>query len=577
MAETAIEQGNRESLMLRSIYMAFCISLWICPYMLNYDPSGLAESMKKSELERPGAKFGGIYRQMLGDNPSTLDPAFVTDIYSRAVINQLFDGLVQFDPHLNVIPAIAEFWEASQDGRTWTFSLRRGVKFHHGREVTAQDFVYSFTRLLHVNSPGPVTDLFEHIQGAKEFMQGKTPRIQGLKALDRYTFQMALEEPFASLLAVLGVTNAAVVPREEVERLGQRFGHAPVGTGPFKFVRWVPNQEIVLRANDDYYEGRPFLDAVVLKIVVGSKQEERFAEFLKGNLEEAIIPSAKAEEVHTDARYRQYQRFRKPWLSLLYIGFNMQLKPFDDKRVRQAFNYAVNKEAIVQEITKSGALTATGALPPGMPGYDPDLPGYAYNPDKAKQLLAEAGYPGGAGFPVVQLWSVHQAETTKAELSAYRRYLADLGVQVEIHYAPDWPTYKAMLQQGKLPMFRLIRLADIPDPDNFLAPMLHSASPTNYTFSRNPLVDRLLEQARREVDDGQRLALYREVERLVMDDAPWITQNYFDVLEYLYQPYVQGAEVGLLGKRAVPLKKIWFKGDPTEGATTGTSYVRPNQ
>src|SRR5262245_40555573 len=249
--------------MLKSVYIAFCVSLWICLHLLIYGPSSIAETMKRPELEKPGAKFGGIYRQMLGDNPSTLDPAFVTDIYSRTVINQLFDGLVQFDPHLNVIPAIAEFWEASQDGRTWTFSLRRGVKFHHGREVTAQDFVYSFTRLLHVNSSGPVTDLFEHIQGAKEFMQGKTPRIQGLKALDRYTFQMALEEPIASLLAVLGVTNAAVVPREEVERLGEHFGHAPVGTGPFKFVRWVPNQEIVLEANDHYYEGRPFLDAVV--------------------------------------------------------------------------------------------------------------------------------------------------------------------------------------------------------------------------------------------------------------------------------------------------------------------------
>ncbi len=564
--------------MLKSIeYTAFCVSLWICPYLLIYGPSGIAESMKKPTLEIPGAKFGGIYRQMVGDNPSTLDPAFVTDIYSRVVINQIFDGLVQFDVHLNVIPAIAEFWEASQDGRTWTFFLRRGVKFHHGREVTAQDFVYSFTRLLQVNSPGPVTGLFEHIQGAKEFMQGKTPSLQGLKALDRYTFQMALEEPFASLLAVLGVTNAAVVPREEMERPGERFGRAPVGTGPFKFVRWVPNQEIVLEANDDYYEGRPFLDAVVLRIVVGSKLGERFAEFLKGNLEEAIIPSEKMEEVQTDPRYRPYQRFGKPWLSLLYIGFNTQRKPFDDKRVRQAFNYAVNKEAIVQEITKSDALTATGALPPGMPGYDADLQGYSYNPDKAKQLLAEAGYAGAAGFPVVQLWSIHQAETTKAELAAYQRYLADLGVRVEIHYAPDWPTYRAMLQQGKLPMFRLVRVADIPDPDNFLAPMLHSASPTNYTFYRNPLVDQLLEQARREVDDVQRIVLYREVERIVMDDAPWITQNYFDVLEYLYQPYVQGVEVSFLGKRAVPLKRIWFKGNPTEGATAGTTYVQPHQ
>jgi oligopeptide transport system substrate-binding protein len=563
--------------MLKSVYIAFCVSLWICLHLLIYGPSSIAESMKRPQLEIPGAKFGGTFRRMLGDNPSTLDPALVTDIYGGAVVRQIFDGLVQFDAHLNVIPAIAEFWEASQDGCTWTFALRRGVKFHHGREVTAHDVVYSFTRLLQIKSPGPVADLFDHIQGAKDFMQGKTQGVKGLKAVDRYTFQMVLEEPLAPILAALGLPNAAIVPREEVERLGERFGRAPVGTGPFKFVRWVPNQEIVLEATDDYYEGRPFLDAVVLRIVVGSKLEERFAEFLKGNLEEAIIPSEKTEEVRTDARYQQYQRFRKPWLSLLYIGFNTQLKPFDDKRVRQAFNYAVNTEAIVQEITKSDALTATGALPPGMPGYDANFQGYSYNPEKAKQLLTEAGYQGGAGFPMVQLWASHQAETTKAELSAYQRYLADLGVQVEIRYAPDWPTYKAMLQQGKLPMFRLVRLADIPDPDNFLAPMLHSASPTNYTFYRNPLVDQLLEQARKKVDDVQRIVLYREVERIVMDDAPWITQNYYDVLEYLYQPYVQGVEVSFLGKRAVPLKRIWFKGNLTEGATAGTTYVQPGQ
>src|SRR5919198_756298 len=160
--------------MLKSLYMAFWVSLWICLYWPSYNPSTIAESMKKPELEIPGVKFRGIYRQMLGDSPSTLDPAFVTDIYGRPVINQIFDGLVQFDAHLNVIPAIAEFWEASQDGRTWTFAVRRGVTFHHGREVTAHDVVYSFTRLLDPQRPLPVTELFRHIQGATEFMQGKT-------------------------------------------------------------------------------------------------------------------------------------------------------------------------------------------------------------------------------------------------------------------------------------------------------------------------------------------------------------------------------------------------------------------
>jgi oligopeptide transport system substrate-binding protein len=562
--------------MSNSVCMALLATLWICPYLLMPSTSESAETLEQPALQVREAEFGGIYRRVLSNNPATLDPAFLTDIYGRAVVSHIFDGLVQFDAHLNPLPALAEFWEASRDGRTWTFTLRQGVKFHHGREVTAHDVVYSFTRLLDPQKPLPVTELFRRIQGAKEFMQGKTRDVQGLKAVDRYTLQMLLEEPLASSLAVLGLAYAGVVPWEEVEKPGDRFGRAPVGTGPFKLVRWEPNQAIVLEANDQYYEGRPFLDAIVFKIVVGSKFEEMFVEFLQGNLEETIIPSGKIDEVRDDPKYRQYQRVRKPALNLLYIGFNTQRKPFDDRRVRQAFNYAVNKEAIVREIARMVSVTATGTLPPGIPGYDRDLQGYSYDPEKAKRLLAEAGYPEGAGFPVVQLWSTDKAERTEAELAAYQRYLAELGVQVEIHFAPDWPTYQKMLEQGQLPMFRLVWYADIPDQDNFLSPLLHSASPTNRTFYRNPRVDQLLEQARKELDEVQRIALYHEVERIVMDDAPWITQ-YHRVLHYLYQPYVQGVEASLLGHRSMPMKKIWLKKGFAEDSTRGTTHVQPSR
>jgi oligopeptide transport system substrate-binding protein len=339
----------------------------------------------------------------------------------------------------------------------------------------------------------------------------------------------------------------------------------------------------VLAANEQYYEGRPFLDALVFKIVVGSKLEERFAEFLQGHLEETIIPHRKKDEVHTDPRYRPYQHVRIPTLSLLYIGFNTQRKPFNDGRVRQAFNYAVSKETIVRGTTQRGqlrypraSLTATGALPPGMLGYDPTLQGYVYDRAKAKQLLAEAGYPDGAGFPVVQLWSAARSESIEAELAAYQRDLAEVGVQVEIHFARDWPTYEAMLRQGNLPMFRLAWHADIPDPDNVLSPLLHSTGSSNYTLYRNPRVDQLLEQARQAFDEAQRMALYHEVERLVMDDAPWIAQQYY-VSEYFYQPYVQGVEVSLLGDRAIPLKKIWLEKRLAEDSMAATTDAQRRQ
>jgi len=549
--------------------IARTVSLWSALLLLLHTPAGVAQTLGKLEHV---AQFGGTYRKTLANNPTTLDPAFVSDIYSRTVVRQIFDGLVQFDAHLKPIPAIAEFWEASRDGRVWTFTLRRGVKFHHGREVTAQDCVYSLTRLLDPSKPGPVTELFRRVQGASAFMQGKATSIAGLKALNSSTLQIALEEPFAPSLTVLGLANAAVVPQEEVERLGDHFARAPVGTGPFKFVRWEPHKEIVLAAYDAYYNGRPFLDTIVFKI--GAKFEEAFAEFLAGNLEEAIIPSERTEEVHVNTKYSIYQLLRKPSLGLLYIGFNTQRKPFDDKRVRQAFNYAVNKEAIVREITRMGSLTAIGVLPPGMPGHDPDLRGYYYNPAKAKQLLADAGYPQGDGFPVVQLWTVSKAESTRAELAVYRDNLAELGVQVEIHYATDWTAYDNLLRQGQLPMFRVAWYADIPDPDNFFTPLLHSAGQPNYMFYGNPKVDQVLEQARKETDDAQRMALYRQAERLVMEDAPWIPQHN-QVFAYLYQPYVQGVELSLLGDRWMPMHKIWLKKSHVEGPGEARSSVQP--
>ncbi len=553
------------------VHLPPLVALWGCAVLLLLGPSAAGQIADSS---KPAPQFGGIYRRMLANNPATLDPALASDIYSRAVIRQLFDSLVQLNAHLKPIPALAEYWEASRDGLTWSFTLRRGVRFHNGREVTADDFVYSFTRLIDAKKPGPLTDLLGRIKGSSDFMQGRTQRVEGLKAVDRYTLRIVLEEPLASSLLLLSLGDAAVVPRETVEALGERFGHAPVGTGPFKFVHWEPEQELVLEANAHYHEGRPFLDRIIYKL--GGKFEEEFAEFLNEKLEEAIVPSDRTDEVATEPKYRAYQLLRKPTLSLLYIGFNTQRKPFDDPRVRQAFNYAVNREAIVQTITKMGSLTATGALPPGMAGHNPDLEGYHFNLDKAKRLLAQAGYPDGRGFPAVQLWSVSKAESAKAELAAYQGYLADLGVQVEVRFAPDWPVFRDMLAQGKLLMFRLSWYADIPDPHNFLWPLLHSTSPTNRTFYRNPQVDQLLSDASKALDDGQRVVMYREVERIVMEDAPWIAQHYH-LLERIYQPSVQGVEISLLGDRAIPMKKIWLRKSHTTGSTEATSRAQPPQ
>lgn len=505
------------------------------------------------------SRFGGIYNRPLAGDPVSLDPARTTDVYAYTVINQIFDGLVQFDEHLNPVPAMAGFWEASRDGQTWTFYLRQGVRFHNKREVIADDVVYSFTRLLDPATDSPVSDLFKYIRGAEEFRSGTAPVVEGLQALNRYTVQISLKEPYAPFLSILAMANAKIVPREEVERLGKQFGEQPLGSGPFQFVRWDHKRQIVLQAYDYYYEGRPFLDQVRFKIAVGKQFEEDFSAFLNGELEETVIPSSKAEEVRENPRYRSYLHLTRPMLHLLYIGFNTQKEPFTHSKVRQAFNYAINREFLVWEIRKGvNSIRARGIFPPGMPGYNPDLSGYYYYPQRAKQLLAEAGYPEGQGIPVLDLWFSSKEDTALKELEAYRDNLAEIGVTVEIHQAADWPTFQKMLDEGKPAMFRLAWYSDIPDPDNFFYPLLFSQSKMNRTFYQNPHIDQLLEKARRETSYQERIGLYRQIEKLALRDAPWIGQHH-RVFEYLYQPYVQGIEINALGAHYIPMKKMWLE------------------
>src|SRR5712692_3834729 len=198
----------------------------------------LAAPARAQEPKADGAVAGGVYRRALGHDPATLDPARISDIYSRSVSQQIFDGLVQFDQTLAIAPALAQFWRASRDGLTWTFMLRKGVQFHHGREVTADDVVYSFTRILDPRTRSGAADLFTSIKGAREFREGRAPSVAGLNALDRHTVQVVLADASVPFVSVLAVGHAKIVPKELVEREGDGFGLNPVGTGPFRFLRW---------------------------------------------------------------------------------------------------------------------------------------------------------------------------------------------------------------------------------------------------------------------------------------------------------------------------------------------------
>src|SRR5262245_11624648 len=379
----------------------------------------------------PGLRAaGGTYRRPLGSDPSTLDPVRINDIYGRAVTEQIFDGLVQFDQTLTVSPALAQYWRATRDGLHWTFTLRRGVRFHHGRELTADDVVFSLTRILDPRIKSDAADLFVHIKGAAEFREGRAHAVSGLVALDAHTVQVSLTEASAPFVSVLALGQAKIVPRDVAEQKGDAFGAAPVGTGPFRFVRWERGKEIVLARNPDAFQGAPSLSRVVYRIFPGELHDAMCQEFDQGRLEESPVPPLCRAKL-TDPRYLHV---RRPTFSVRFYGLNTRTKSLSNVLVRQAIAHALDREATVQDIFAGRHHLARGMVPPGMPGYNPALRALAYNPARARELLTQAGHPGGRGLPHLELWSSVRSERIDKELAGVREQLAAVGIHAEIRY-----------------------------------------------------------------------------------------------------------------------------------------------
>ncbi len=525
----------------------FCllISLFCCPV------SSVSFAQGKA-LEIPTK--GGIYRRPLEFSPKTLDPAVAADIYSVAVIQQIFDGLVQFDKDLNIIPALAKSWKISPDGLTYTFYLREGVKFHNGREVTAEDFIYSFTRIIDPKTKSPAANLLERIMGSKEFREGNTHQVRGLQSSGKYGFEIKLSETYSPFLSILGMNKFKVLPREEVEKPGVDFGKFPIGTGPFKFVSMKESEEIVLEANQDYFEGRPNLDKIIFKTFHGDPIEDIFGNFLEGRLEETKVPF---KEFRDPSKLKNFYIVRKPILSLRFYGMQIKTRPLDNKKVRQAISYALNKEQLDQEAFQGMDSITDRIIPLGMPGSSPTKVVYPYDPKRAKELLADAGYPGGKGLPPIEFWSAQKAEMTQRELEVVTSNLAKIGINLQVHYETNWKKFEEMMISYKTPMFRYAWYADIPDPDNFLGILFYSTSKYNFTGYKRPEVDKILDIAKKEVNSLKRVDFYKKAEEMIMEDAVIIpTINH--VFQQAYQPNVRGVEVNALGGPYIPMKKIWL-------------------
>lgn len=474
-----------------------------------------------------------------GGDPPTLDPHLSGDSTSALYVVEIYSGLVTYDRDLNLIPDIAKSWDVSEDKTVYTFHLNEFAKFHNGKPVRAQDFKWSFERACDFRTGSSTADTYlGDIVGCRDKLRGRTESVEGVQVVDDHTLQITIDAPKAYFLAKLTYPTAYVLDRENVERGGRTWTNSPNGTGPFKLERFDFGEGIVLTKNENYYrDPMPQLDQITFTLTGGSAM----IRYENDEVDLTPVGLNDIERVTDPTNPLNEDLMIGTQLAVFYIGFNVNQPPFDDIKVRQAFNYALDKEKIVNVVYKETVPVADGVIPPDMPDYsNPDLVPLEYDPDKALELIAESSYGDVSEFPEITLYTSggggSPARITEAIIASYKDVL---GVDIAIQQT-DWPTFLADISQEENPyqMYQLGWIADYPDPQDFLDVLFHSDSRQNHTAYSNPTLDAILDEAGVEQDPEKRLALYKEAEQLVVDEAVWVPL-YFDLEHWLVKPWVK--------------------------------------
>jgi peptide/nickel transport system substrate-binding protein len=519
--------------------------------------AALALGLATAALAAPPTtpRTGGTLRAVFSADPPTLDPAQATDTTSSAVIRQIFDALLELDVDLKPGPALARAWTVSSDQRVYTFALQRGVKFHNGRELRAADVKYSFQRAARGKRPW----VFEKITGAREFMRGSAPEIAGIRVVDDATVEIRLDQSFAPFLHLMAYDAASIVPREEIEARGTAFGSHPVGTGAFRFVSWRRDDQVTVERFNDHFRGPAPLDRIVFRVVPA--EITRFNEYRAGQLDVSDIPTGHCKAVQADRQLRG-EAFVWPTLGTSAVRFNVERPPFTDVRVRRAIAHAIDPTIIVERLLEGCVQPARGILPPALPGYSPDVRRLPFDRERARKLLAEAGFPGGRGLPPIAYhFNTGDANQRIAEL--LQAQLKEIGITLELRRL-DWAAHIKLVDEGGAGFFRQGWIADYPDPENFLSVLFHSrnvGAAGNTSRYRNPKVDRLFDEADTAPPGPARFARYHEAEQLLIDEAVWVSLYHY-ASRALIKPAVKGLERSPLSSAPeflAPLRKVWLE------------------
>ncbi|MCB8839823.1 ABC transporter substrate-binding protein [Aurantimonas sp. VKM B-3413] len=476
----------------------------------------------------PDAKEGGSIIVTYKDDVSTLDPAIGYDWQNWSMIKSLFDALMDYVPGTTELrPALAESYDISEDGTVFTFHLKKGVKFHNGREMTADDVKYSLDRVTNPKTQSPGAGFFGSIKGYDDVAAGKADHLKGVEVVDPQTVKITLSRPDATFLHVMALNFASVVPQEAVEKWGADFGHHPVGTGAFKLADWTIGQQLVFQKNEDYWrDGVPYLDKITFEI--GQEPIVALLRLQKGEVDIPGdgIPPAKFREVMSDPEQKA-RVVEGGQLQTGYITMNVTMPPFDKKEVREAVNMAINKDRIVQMINNR-AIPANQPLPPSMPGYDKSFEGYKYDPEKAKEMLGEAGFPDGFETELF----VMNTDPNPRIAQAIQQDLSEIGIKADIKALAQANVIAAGGAKDQAPMIwsgGMAWIADFPDPSNFYGPILGCAGAVpggwNWSWYCNEDLDKEAAKADSIVDPAkkdERDKMWSDVYAKVMADAPWV-------------------------------------------------------
>jgi peptide/nickel transport system substrate-binding protein len=499
-----------------------------------------------------------VFRYNEAANITSLDPAFARDQANIWATHQIYNGLVQLGPHLEILPCIAKSWEISADGREYIFHLRNDVYFHDnqafpggkGRRLIATDVKYSFNRIMDPRLASPGAWIFNYVE--------RNGKETSFNDLNDSTFIIHLQKPFPPFLGILTMVYCSVIPLEGIDKYGPDFRKNPVGTGPFKLKLWKEGVKLVLVKNPDYFEfdhgnRLPYLDAVAITFL--ADKQSAFLEFLKGKLDfmSGIDPGYKDALLTQDGKLkpgfnRKFKLLAHPYLNTEYLGFLvdttselMKNSPLRLKQIRQAINYSFDRRNMISFLKNSiGIPGENGIIPKGMPSFDSTVVYYNYNPEKASELLSEAGYKAGRGLPPITL----STTSDYLDICKYLQYkVGEIGIDLKIDVSPP-AALKEMKAQAKLQFFRGSWIADYPDAENYLSLFYgknFSPRGPNYTHFNDKKFDVLFDEAMSCTNDSVRYREYRQLENIMMADAPVVILYYDQVLRFV-QNNIEGMD-----------------------------------